>query len=119
MIAEHWNNIVNALKGAGYILAKDETSLQDQRYTLVLPQMLSSPQQSTFARQFVEREVRVRLQFKAANSASQHLVMAQAVEKVIASIRPLRLTFKSCTGIERPGGYVQELVFTVPDTIAL
>lgn len=118
MIADLWDSIVQRMKTIGWMIDKNEAdSLMDWRFSIRLPQVRRDDLARTFSRISVERDVRVRLQFRDRKDAAFEKSIAQEVEKVAVALRPI-LLFEASTTQERGGGMVAEVQFSALDSLS-
>ncbi len=118
MIGPLWDTIVQKMAGLGFLLDSSEAdSLVDRHFVVRLPGASRDTVASTTGKARVERDIRLRLQFRERRDASLHRIVAEEVERVVVAMRGTPLLFESYSVGERPGGLIVEMVFSARDSM--
>lgn len=117
MIRDLWDWTVGVMAGLGWQLDASEDDLRSGYYMVDLPGDTRKPEASTFARARVERDIRIRLQFRATNDPAEKMTIHEEIERVVTALRS-RLLFEASTLTERTGGTIAEIRFSAVDTMS-
>lgn len=117
MIRGLWDWIVEKMTSLGWQLDAKEDDLRSGYFTIDLPGDLRKPEASTMARARVERDIRIRLQFRSTNDPAEKMNIHEEIERVVTALRSI-LLFEASTLTERTGGTIAEIRFSAIDTMS-
>ena len=119
MIGNLWDTIVSTLTALGLVLDNTETdSLADRHYVIKLPGDQRDDKITTFARSYVNRDIRIRLQYRDRKDARFPLLVAQDIEMMTVALRKTGgFLFEASAIEERQGGIIAEVRLSARDSM--
>lgn len=121
MIRAIWDDIVDRMRGIGWVLDPSEAdSLMDRHYRITQPGNVRDDEKSTTSCIRVVRNFRIRLQFRDKKDAFIDLEMAEAVEAIIRAMFGAghRLLYESSAVESRDGGYIVDVEYSALDGVS-
>ena len=107
MIGNLWDTIVSTLTALGLVLDNTETdSLADRHYVIKLPGDQRDDKITTFARSYVNRDIRIRLQYRDRKDARFPLLRKTG-----------GFLFEASAIEERQGGIIAEVRLSARDSM--